>query len=110
MAGRDVSSTPSSARRPICCSAYRPTAAVPDPEAPKGAEPVRVGRYHARFYHFLASFLRAPGSHIVVRELIRELYVELPIGRGRVRDLAVGAARVSRAQLIRIVARGLSSR
>jgi len=82
----------------------RPTKASPDPEAgTTAAQPVRVGRYRASF----SRGLRGP---VVLRELIRQLYVELPVGKGKFRDLLVGGARISKASLIKIGAHGLSRR
>jgi len=89
----------------------RPTKASPDPEAgTTAAQPVRVGRYRALFVHYRASFGRGLRGPVVLRELIRQLYVELPVGKGKFRDLLVGGARISKASLIKIGAHGLSRR
>jgi hypothetical protein len=73
--------------------------ALRDPEVLPGARPVRVGKYDAMLW-----------QHREPHELIRDLYVQLPLRHGKVRDLIVGSARLSTATLIRIVERGLSSR
>jgi hypothetical protein len=84
---------------------YRPTAASPDAESLPFARPLWVGGYRARLVRYCASWRPVDG-----RELIRQVFVELPVGDGKVRDLVVGGAGVSRAELIRIVRNGLSSR
>jgi hypothetical protein len=75
---------------------YRPTPAMPDPDVPPGTRPVHIGRYHGAIGIF--------GSPATPR---RELWVQLPIGHGRMQDLAVAEFGLSPRALIRLVARGL---
>jgi hypothetical protein len=94
---------------------YHPTTAVPDPEAPAAARPVQVGRYHgAIISRMLVTDLRNPRQ--AARHGIKpgwnnvaHLWVRLPDGGGKMRDLIVGAEQLSDAALIKIVANGLST-
>ncbi|HEY7430098.1 MAG TPA: hypothetical protein VH641_05120 [Streptosporangiaceae bacterium] len=90
---------------------YKPTAAVPDPEAYPN-HPVQVGNYHGFIFHMSMDVLKgaagkhglAPGWHYATN-----LWVQLPAGNGQLRDLAVGATGLSDQALINLVAQGLSS-
>jgi hypothetical protein len=99
----------------VLAPTYAPTAAMPDPEAPgPPVRPVQVGRYHGVITR--TSFLVTttdkkgiehgftPGWHSIT-----ELFVRLPAAGGKMRDLVVGASRLSESALIRIAANGLSS-
>jgi len=95
---------------------YTPTAAIPDPEAPAAARPVQVGRYHGLIFHasmFVAEagFSRRAAEHGIRPGWSRftELFVPLPAGGGKMRDLVIGAKELSDATLIQIAANGLSS-
>jgi hypothetical protein len=89
---------------------YTPTAAVPDPEAPvTRAHPVQVGRYHGVIVHspvlvFSVASIRAAKHHLFV-----QLFVQLPAGGGEMRDLVIGASRLSESELIKIAASGLAA-
>jgi hypothetical protein len=93
--------------------AYRPTAAVPDPDVPVstlqryGQQPrrVRVGRYHGVIFTVRLTTLGTERGGLATPELV----VRLPFGHGEFRDLAVSGDGLSRAELLRIVADGLSS-
>jgi hypothetical protein len=92
---------------------YTPTAARPDPLAPAAhAHPVRIGNYHGVLAH--SSFLVTSASRTAIahgitpgRHQLTELFVRLPAGNGRVRDLVLGASRLSGSEMIRIAASGL---
>lgn len=94
---------------------YTPTAGVSDPEAPAAAHPVQVGHYHGRIFH--SSMVRAKtginrnARHGITRgwQNVTDLYVQLPAGDGKMRDLVIGATGLSDSTLIKIAARGLSS-
>jgi len=95
---------------------YHPTTAVPDPEAPAAARPVQVGRYHGAIIdsRILVTDLRNPRQ--AARHGIKpgwnnvaHLYVRLPDGGGKMRDLIIGARQLSDAALIKIAANGLST-
>jgi hypothetical protein len=81
--------------------AYRPTAASPDSDISLshlqryGQRPrhVQVGRFHG----------------VIFTGAGPELFVQLPAGHGMMRDLAVAGHGLSRTELIRVVAHGLSS-
>lgn len=88
----------------VLAPAYTPTAAAPDPEAPSTARPVQVGSYHGLIFD--SSISEATGRSIMSAT---ELYVELPVAGGRMRDLVIGTTRISKATLIKIAADGLSS-
>lgn len=99
----------------VLAPAYAPTAATPDPEAPgPPMRPVQVGRHHGvitRTSFLITSANRkgiehglTPGWHSIT-----ELFVRLPAGGGRMRDLVVGASRLSESALLRIAANGLSA-
>jgi len=89
---------------------YTPTAAVPDPEVPVArAHRVQVGRYHGVIVHsrvlvFSVASIRAAKHH-----LFTELFVPLPVGGGEMRDLVIGASRLSESELIKIAATGLAA-
>jgi hypothetical protein len=86
---------------------YTPTAALPDPEAPAAAHPVRVGRYHGRIFHYSLVFLSV--SQTGIKSSVTELLVQLPAGGGQMRDLVIGASGLSDSALVQIAADGLSS-
>lgn len=95
---------------------YSPAKAKPDPEAPAAAHPVRVGRYHGAIIHsrMLVTGLRNPRQ--AARHGIRpgwnsftQLYVQLPAGDGKMRDLVIGSQQLSGPALIKIAANGLPS-
>jgi hypothetical protein len=83
---------------------------ITDPEAPvAGARPVQVGRYHCVIVRspvlvFAFGTITAAKHH-----LFTELFVPLPAGRGQVRDLVIGASRLSESELIKIAATGLAA-
>lgn len=83
---------------------------ITDPEAPvAGAHPVQVGRYHgviirAPVLVFAFGTITAAKHH-----LFTELFVPLPAGDGQMRDLLIGASRLSESELIKIAATGLSA-
>ena len=89
---------------------YMPYPGIPDPEAPVArAHPVKVGRYHGVIAHsqvlvFSLVRLWAAGHH-----LFTELFVPLPAGGGEMRDLVIGASRLSESELIKIAATGLAA-
>lgn len=94
---------------------YAPSAAMPDPEAPgPPVRPVQVGRYHGvitRTSFLVTSTDKRGIEHGLTRgwHSITELFVRLPAAGGRMRDLVVGASRLSESALIRIAANGLSA-
>ena len=83
---------------------------ITDPEAPvAGARPVQVGRYHGVIVRspvlvFAFGTITAAKHH-----LFTELFVPLPAGRGEMRDLVIGASRLSESELIKIAATGLGA-
>lgn len=78
---------------------YTPTASRPDPEAiARPLVSVTVGPYNG----LVGLAKPVPGL------VERELYVEIPVSGGQVRDLAVGASGLSQPALLSIVANGLS--
>jgi len=85
-------------------------ASMPDPEAPVArAHPVQVGRYRGVIVHspvlvFSVARFRAARHH-----LFTELFVPLPGGGGEMRDLVIGASRLSESELIKIAAAGLAA-
>ena len=94
---------------------YTPTAAVPDPEAPVArAHPVQVGRYHGVIVHSLNHYppvlvFSVTGFRAAKHHLFTELFVPLPAGGGQMRDLVIGASRLSESELIKIAAPGLAA-
>lgn len=86
------------------------TAGIPDPEAPVArAHPVQVGRYHGVIVHspvLVFSFARIRAAK---HQLFTELFVPLPAGSGQMRDLVIGASRLSESELIKIAASGLGA-
>ncbi len=95
---------------------YTPTTAMPDPEAPAAAHPVRVGRYHGAIIHsriFVTDIRnrRQAARHGITPgwSSFTQLYVQLPAGGGKMRDLVIGAKQLSDSALIQIAANGLSS-
>jgi hypothetical protein len=95
---------------------YTPTTAMPDPEAPAGAHPAQVGRYHgsiidSRMFVPKSRFSRRNAEHGFPPGWSRftQLYVQLPAGGGKMRDLIIGAKKLSDSALIKIAANGLSS-
>ena len=89
---------------------YTPTAAVPDPEAPvDGAHPVQVGRYHGVIVHSPVLVFSVARFRAARRHLFTELFVPLPAGSGEMRDLVIGASRLSASELIKIAATGLAA-
>lgn len=89
---------------------YRPTAATPDPELVGKTRPVKLGPFHGRYIRFRQMYEHFPHGVVIDREAIRQVFVELPVGHGRYRDLIVGGARLSKHQLIMIVVAGLKRR
>jgi hypothetical protein len=90
---------------------YTPTATAPDPEAYSTAHPVQVGSYHGFIYH-VSMFVLPGGTGILSQpgwHTATDLYVQLPAGRGEMRDLVIGATGLSDSTLIEIAASGLSS-
>ncbi len=86
---------------------YIPTRAHPDPEAKAyDLHPVRVASYRGLIVTGHQICRLANGSPCPEETL---LYVEIPVSRGRVQDLAVGARGLSQSTLIRIMAKGLAS-
>jgi hypothetical protein len=83
---------------------------MPDPEEPVArAHPVQVGRYHGVIVHspvlvFWAASIKAAKHHVFT-----ELFVPLPAGGGQMRDLVIGASRLSESELIKIAATGLAA-
>ena len=71
-----------------------------------GERQVQIGRYRGWIQTQLLSIAI---SFPHVQELVTQLDVLLPVGHGRCRDLAVGAARLSDKALIRITASALAS-
>jgi hypothetical protein len=95
---------------------YTPTAAMPDPEGPAGGHPVQIGPYHGVIIHVSAYVTDLRNRRQAARHGITpgwnywtQLYVRLPAGGGRMRDLIIGARRLSDAALIKIAANGLST-
>ncbi len=95
---------------------YTPTTAIPDPEAPAAAHPVQVGRYRgfiyqARFFVAKTGLSRRAAEHGIRPGWSRftQLFVRLPAGGGKMRDLVIGAKELSDSALIKIAANGLSS-
>ena len=89
---------------------YTPTAAVPDPEAPvDGAHPVQVGRYHGVIVHSPVLVFSVARFRAARHYLFTELFVPLPAGSGEMRDLVIGASRLSASELIKIAATGLAA-
>ncbi len=82
----------------------------PDPVAWHPARQVRVGPYRAMIWRGRTAFEKWPNGPIGQREVVTNLYLQLPVGHGKVREFIAGSARLSVAALIRIVAHGLSSR
>jgi hypothetical protein len=80
-----------------------------DPDAPRVAQPVRVGRYHGLFVQRRVFFSQGSRGTAVHREAVSELFVELPLRNGMMRDLAISGAGLSERTLKRIVLSGLSS-
>jgi hypothetical protein len=79
-----------------------------------GADPreVRVGKYHGVIFTSALASSASETSRSGKRPRlvpVPELIVRLPAGHGEMRDLAVSATGLSRAMLIKVVARGLSS-
>ncbi len=100
----------------LLAPAYTPSAAIPDPEAPAAAHPVQIGRYHGLIVHNAtftpkANISRSAADHGIKAGWSRStmLYVQLPAGGGKVRDLVIGATGLSDSTLIKIAASGLSS-
>jgi hypothetical protein len=77
-----------------------------DPDAPANARPIRVGPYRGLLSEIP---MPATGSPVGPAGVDRELYVELPVRGGRMRDLAIAAAGLSTAELVTIAVNGLSS-
>jgi hypothetical protein len=111
---------------------YTPTTSTPDPEAPAAAHPVQVGRYHGFIYHprtFVtrardrgqaaehgikpgeSGFIVLPAGNGINPRLssFTQLFVQLPAGGGKMRDLIIGAKQLSDTELIKIAANGLAS-
>lgn len=94
---------------------YAPTAATPDPEASTAlAHPVQVGQYHgfiARTSFQVVGTDKKGIEHGLTLgwHTITQLVVRLPAGGGKMRDLVIGASRLSESELIRIAANGLSA-
>ena len=85
-------------------------AGMPDPEAPvAGAHPVRVGRYHGVIVHSPVLVFGAASIRAAKHQLFTELFVPLPAGGGEMRDLVIGASRLSESELIKIAATGLAA-
>jgi hypothetical protein len=86
---------------------YRPSASDPYAFAP--SRRVRVGHHQGRLYTF-RSYVRGPsGTMVPSKSPMFEVFVQLPAGRGKVRDLAVGSNKLTERELIKVVVRGLSS-
>ena len=89
---------------------YRPTAATPDPELVGKTKLIRIGPFHGRYVLYRLYSGRLRKGVVLKTELVRLVYVELPVGHGNYRDLVVGGARLSRHQLITIIGDGLKRR
>jgi len=85
-------------------------AGMPDPEAPvAGAHPVQVGRYHGVIVHSPVLVFSVARFRAARHYLFTELFVPLPAGSGEMRDLVIGASRLSASELIKIAATGLAA-
>jgi hypothetical protein len=85
-------------------------ASMPDPEAPVArAHPVQVGRYHGVIVHSQVLVFNLASIRAAKHHLFTELFVPLPAGGGEMRDLVIGASRLSESELIKIAATGLAA-
>jgi len=85
-------------------------ASMPDPEAPVArAHPVQVGRYRGVIVHSPVLVFSVARFRAARHYLFTELFVPLPAGSGEMRDLVIGASRLSASELIKIAATGLAA-
>lgn len=98
---------------------YTPTASNPDPEqaALSGAEHVQIGQYQAWVGTTADAAHAAADGDVIARtggltKVLGDetmLYVEIPLTGGQTEDLVVGSSGLSQADLISLVANGLSA-
>jgi hypothetical protein len=81
---------------------------IPDPDTPVArAHPVQVGRYHGVIVHSPVLVFSAASIRAVKHHQFADLFVPVPAGGGQMRDLVIGASRLSEPELIKIAASGL---
>lgn len=75
----------------------------------RGSAVGRFGAQQGRLYKS-RGYVRGPnGTMVPVRPPLLELFVQLPAGGGRVRELAVGSDKLTEHELIKIVRHALPS-